>query len=228
MGRQKVSAKQQKEVISTRKELTNTVKSIDNFRPYIKELLISTQHLWIMSNRYMVSTDDIDAEKNAPNHLKHLWIIREFHERILRVDIDLVRIRTLIVKQYLSELKTLQNALEIQSAYIQAVLPFVSGVNSAIVDYLVPLSVVFDIYSEKIKETIGEEFYNSMTSILLNINERKLANDTGTDVVSPTLTDQLVAESMVAESLNNEVVTESADCLTLDEISPVIVEEKTI
>lgn len=208
MGRKKIPHEQSKQLAALRQDLTGTVKSIDQYRPYVKDVILCAQHLWIMSNQYMLTKENLQDDSKAPEMIKHLCILRDFHENVLRIDIELVKIRNLISQSYLKELRTMQNALEISAAFTESCIPLLSGINGSVIGYLSPIKEIYEVYGEKIKETLGDGFYQSMTTLLLNVDQKQLETELGEDVIDTEEVEDLLQQSIAS------LVTEEEHSLT--------------
>lgn len=171
MGRKKVfkSADRTQMQTSARMEMTGVLKQLENYHPYLRELVILGQHLWVTADKWILTADNLKDEAGALDRLSDLAALRQFHTDMIMAEneLEMLQRKTFELRK---KLRNFADPLEAMGEFIERILPTVMDMQLRVAEKTRSLKVIDDKYHLAIK-AISVQLAGSLHDMMSNLEE---------------------------------------------------------
>jgi hypothetical protein len=169
MGRKKVikSAERNNMQMTSRIEMNNVLKQLEAYHPFLRELVILGQHLWVTSDQWMLTADALKDESGALARLNDLASLRQFHTDMIMAENRLERLQQKTF-ELRKKLKNFADPMAAMGEFIETILPSVMEMQLDVAEKTRSLKCIDDKYNPAIKN-ISVQLAGSLHDLMANL-----------------------------------------------------------
>jgi len=170
MGRKKAisSTVRRNMQMTSRIEMNNVLKQLEAYHPFLRELVILGQHLWVTSDQWMLTADALKDESGALARLNDLASLRQFHTDMIMAENKLERLQRKTF-ELRKKLHNFADPMEAMGEFIEHILPNVMDMQLDVAEKTRSLKVIDDKYNAAIKN-ISVQLAGSMHDLIANLD----------------------------------------------------------